>query len=480
MNHLQKRLEGFADEVKQAGMSGASMQDKVAEIVGREDLSENEVRRIVEMSNRDVQLGLYKQAEDKRFVFDLAHPGDAVKHARANAEASTIQQSSKVAAIEEAGGDPFAPLDTDAPAKFSLYEARVGSDLIHEKEAAETREMTLKLAHIHDELKAVLHAGKQADMRSIKIAQESHDDAVQAAVDLLSSGIKLPDLYIALRAAVSGGEYNTPETVKATDDLASLILSGLKQRGIPNHRLGFAFKGDLDELDGMSQDAILALAKRAAGLPEKGLLAGDICMQTCKEAQRFMLSRPKPQKPAENSHPFEDAAEWLNIRPSQKDHPVPAATLDAAVVSHDPNGKVRAVNGDSEFVIAVKNLVGEQKRLGRSHAAQEYLGLKIKQIEDAIGKLQGAQKVADAEFEQTMAEAEEAKEAFLPALLAAGRAALPMLARGAAAVGRGAKAVGGAALRNPGTTLDVASGVASVMPKKPAQPAQPAQPAGAP
>jgi hypothetical protein len=75
------------------------------------------------------------------------------------------------------------------------------------------------------------------------------------------------------------------------------------------------------------------------------------------------------------------------------DHKVPQMYLDDA--QNTPNNAPRVINASSEFIVAVRNLVGEQGRLRQVHGAQEYLGLKLKQLEEAMRKLTSIRKIEE-------------------------------------------------------------------------------------
>jgi hypothetical protein len=93
----------------------------------------------------------------------------------------------------------------------------------------------------------------------------------------------------------------------------------------------------------------------------------------------------------------------MENRPSQADHKLPQTYLDERNTGNTPGGTPRVVNGDSSFTIAVKDLVGARDRLLKTHNAQEYLGLKLKEIAEATGQLKRAQHIAAKQFEEKTA-----------------------------------------------------------------------------
>lgn len=408
---LKKRLQKLAAKVQAAGVNGESMQDKLASIIQAEDLSPHEVRRIAEMANRGVQLELSKVAEDKRFKFELCDAGKAVKFARKVAEASTRNSEpyAKLAsAIEEAGGDPFAPIGRadGGVESLSLINRTPDAKIAFADNERRTREMLFELDRTRLELEAMQKEAQAAKVESYGKASDANDRAVQSAVDLLiGGGIKLPDLYMAIRAAC-GGSRADKNAGKVMDNLTLLIINGVKSRGVKNHQLGFRFKGDIDALDALSDRDLLALAKRTAGDIGTGPESTDISILTEKRAHRYVETVNHIRKATDTKgHPFEDAAALLHIRQSVSDHPQPDGYLDDAVVGNTPGGKVRVVDGDHEFIIGIQDLVGEQARLTRLHNADEYIGLKLKQIENSMRTLQDAQKMAATEYEEKMAAA---------------------------------------------------------------------------
>lgn len=431
------RLHKLAEALIDTGVSGGDMQSKLAELVQQHDLSGPEISRIVEKANRDVQLALYKTAEDKRFAFKLAQAGPAIKMAQDLAQQSfrgSVGEQDKIAAaIDEAGGDPFAApteaLDyAIAPEerRFSLYDVPVDAKLAFDNEMHSIREHLLQLDSKRAELEALVKEARAADVEAYGKASQALDMTVQSALDLIGSGIKLPSLAGALYAAVSGSRSGK-DACKHTDQLLTLIVQGLKNRGIPNHRLGFHWDADIDAIEDLSVEDIVALAKRSANI--HCAYEGDITIQTQKRAQRYLESVPEASGPT-GQHPFLDASDYLQSRPSVQHFGVPETYLDSKNVDNLHAGAPKVVDGDSEFVIGIQDLMGAHDRKQRVHAAQEYLGLKIKQIEGAMRKLEGAKKTAEARF------AEYEKQAAAPLALPAIKGVAAMAKRGLGAIAK--------------------------------------------
>lgn len=417
MSH-KARLQPYIDEVKAAGLRGESMQDKLASIVSANDFTPHEIRRIAEDANRGVHIALTKNAhaqkKDARLRFELADPEKLIGEARKSAEASHYREgSSKLAAIEEAGGDPFAAPDLGGDVKLSIYDHPLDPAMAYALEEAKTREMLQQLDKTHAEVQAVFNEAKVAGISATTEASDAHDRIIQSAIDMVMSGVTLPSLYRAIMATVSGSHV-APGNEGDLRTLLRLVIEGLKSRGVPNHRMGFRYAADRNAIDGLSTDDLISMCEKAVAYDRGDLDARN--MPLTKAAQYYMQMQPDYSKMRETGkQPFEDAASWMENRPSQQDHKLPQSYLDERNTGNTPGGKARVVNGDSSFTIAVKDLVGARDRLLKTHNAQEYLGLKLKEIAEAAGQLKRAQHIAAKQFEQS-------KEAILPALMAGGRA----------------------------------------------------------
>jgi len=432
MSH-KARLQPFIDEVKAAGLKGESMQEKLASIVSSHDFTPHEIRRIAEDANRGVHIALTKQAhaqkKDARLRFELADPEKLVGQARKSAEASMYRDgSSKLAAIQEAGGDPFAPIPDSGNVKLSLYEHPMDPALAYSLDEAKTRAMLLELDKTRAEVEIVHNEAKSAGVSALSEANDAHDRIIQSAIDMVTSGVTLPSLYRAVMATVSGCRLDNEKNPEELRTLLRLIVEGLKSRGVPNHRLGFRYAADRNEIDQLSTDDIISMCENAVAY-DRGACPPPALT---KQAQYYLQKQPNyGGQQLTGKHPFEDAAHWLENRPAQADFKLPQTYLDERNTGNTPGGTPRVVNGDSSFTIAVKDLVGARDRLLKTHNAQEYLGLKLKEIAEATGQLKRAQHIAAKQYEQ--------KVAVLPALAGLAARALPAVAGGLAS------AVGGAA-----------------------------------
>jgi len=432
------RLQQFADEVKAAGLRGESMQSKLAAIVQREDLTPHQIRRIAEMANRDVHVALTKDAHakkaDARIKFELADPEKLVGGARKTAELSGSGERSKVAeAIEDAGGDPFAAPVRHANVKLSLFDAPLDPKLAFAQREAESRKILLGLDRSRHEIDALRKEATSATIETTGAASSAHDQAVQSAIELVQSGVTLPSLYLAVMAAVEGDEAGAR-------NLMSLVVTGLKARGVPNHKMGFRYPGELGAIDALSTEDLLALCDRSLGYTR-----GEMT----KRAARYMESVPEHGTTTlTGKHPYEDAAAWLVNRPSVRDHKLPQSYLDEKNTGNLPNGKPRVINADSEFVIGVRNLVGARDRLRKLRNADEFMGRKLEEISRAMGGVKEAQLLTAEAYTRQMVEIEEQKQAIGPVLAAA------------AAVGRG--------LMTAANVAGTVGGVASAAKKQPA------------
>jgi hypothetical protein len=391
---MRERLERLANEVLTHGLSGKPMRAKLAEIIDREDLTPNEIRRISERANRDLQSELFKVAEDKRFKYELIDPATLVSDARKHAAASlrrTADEAKIAAAIDEAGGDPFAAPDlhSDHLNRLSLLREPRDPHLTADLEFAGIRAKLAELERIRQDYEVLKTSARATEIESLDSAEQHAQRAADRAADMmLGSGIKLPDLYMALKAAVSGAGADEA-TRKSVDPLMLLILSKLKARGIPNAQMGFRFRGCPCELEALDSADLLALCKRTAGESVMPAREGDITVETQKRAQMYLKVVQDAQEKVPG-HPYEEADRFLGTRPSVAEAGLAPVYMDDANTNNIPARGIKVVDGDNEFVIAIRDLMGDQTRLVRSHSAWEYLGLKLKQIEEAMRQLQGA------------------------------------------------------------------------------------------
>jgi hypothetical protein len=443
------KLQPHVEVVKSAGLQGHSMQDALVKVASEHDLTPHEIRRIAEDANRSVHVTLTKQAhsqkKDARLKFELADPekviGEVRKTAAAHLVSGTHTQTSKVAAIEEADGDPFAaPLQPTT--KLSLYDTALDEDAAFAREEAQTRGLLIQLDKQHADLQALLNEAKMACISSLTEAGDAHKKGIQAAMDMVQTGITLPSLYRAIMATVSGeraGEGAEEEARK----VLRLIVEGLKERGVPNHRLGFRYAANKNEIDGLSTEDIISMCENAVSY-DRGELT--------KAAQLYIEKQPDyATMKSTDLHPYEDAAAWMENRPSQSDHKLPQTYLDERNTGNMPGGHARVFDGDSEFIVSVKDLMGARDRVLKLHSAQEYLGLKMQEIAEAVKHLKTAQHIAAEQFDRK-------------------KQAVAFLAPLAGLAGTAARAIA------PSLLGAAASGVAGAV-TKPKQPAAPATPA---
>lgn len=443
MTALKLRIDGLTEKLAAVGLAGGNMNDTLRKLAEKEDLSGNEVRRIAEEANRKVQLGLYKVAADKRFKFELADgqaiAGERTKSAEEHPEISKeAELDVKLSAVEDAGGDPFAIERSDL-SKLSLFQADVDAKVAENLVQIQDAEIVHELRKAASALEAVRYEAQVEESAIKRAAIEANDHLVQSAVDLVTHGITLPSLYDAVLAGVSGSNsgISLEDGISKTDALMHLVVAGLKKRGIENHKMGFRHNGDPQGLSQLTADQLIALCKRHSSYqrPQDLTMVDVKTAELLKTADTYIEHYSSPKRGGKgDSAPLrpEDALDILKDRGSQNGQfAVPQAYLDDA--DNLPGGQPRVYNTNDEFIVAVNDLVGAQDRMRRCHAAQEYIGLKLKKIEDAVAAMSEARKTADLAIKEgarvKVSEAisiEESKEAFWGAL-----------ARGAAGLAKG-------------------------------------------
>lgn len=395
---IHYRIQKVADEVKAAGLAGEDMTQALLKAAQRNDLTANEIKLAGQKANREVQLELFKTAEDKRFTFKRAEVAEVVKQAQKTASVKPVvdhtEDDVKLAAIDEAGGDPFrAPSRYDVE-KLSLMGEKISARHAFERDDTGDRELLQKMAVAREEVQSLLNAGKRKIAMSMNNAAGHHKQLIQSAIDLVIHGITLPSLYEAVIAGVSGSraEMSKDQEIRHADQVMSLVIQGLKDRGIPNHKMGFRDRGDINALDKLTTKDLLALCKCCSSYvdPQDLEMFNDVKEAQQKLADVYSEYRHEGKPSVGETPPGRpwQAEELLNKRPSAAGPP--QAYLDDIVTSNTPGGAPRVYDTNNEFVVAVKDLVGEQFRLRKCYAAQEYLGLKLKQIEEAMTKLRGA------------------------------------------------------------------------------------------
>jgi hypothetical protein len=374
------KLKQFSDEIKKEALAGKSMQKKLGEIVSRNDLTSHEIRRIAEMANRDAQLELYKTSSDKRFKFELADPSPFIKEQKT---ASTNLFKPVEHDINKlASEDPVYSVPYRAPKAFSLYDHTMNEKLAEEIDETETRKIILQLDKSRLEHEAILKQGEAQIIKLNEKAVKDYSKLVQSAMDLVMAGISLPSLYQAVIGANSGSRATDAEKDGA-DKIMALIIEGLKDRGVPNHKMGFRHQGRVADLDALGEKELLYLCKRSTGqLKER-----DITLPTAKLATVIKNAEYRLRDDSESE-------KYLSSRPAVVEHPCPQVYLDEKYTDNLPGGVPKVINGQHEFVIRVNDLMGDQSRTTRLHSANEYIGLKLKEIQEAIRSLRDA-KVAN-------------------------------------------------------------------------------------
>lgn len=392
MTAIRHRLTRLAEEVKKAGVAGESMQAMLEKVAEREDLTGEEIARVAEMSNRDVQLELHKTASNKRFKFELANAKTACARLRkksAESLAPTTMISSDTeklaSAIDEAGGDPFAAPYRETPTSITEHQItdERASKLAAEMADVQDREALFALDKARAELE-VLHKTGEAQIMRVNDDAESHrKDLVQAAMDLIESNLTLPDLYAACYAAGAGSCNDQVEHKKNVDGLMGLVITGLRERKMPVYRMGFRDYGDPNALEALSNEELLDWCHTVSGYADPNITNAFTSAEGKTAAVEYAEAHPTPVSNKQWSVHMDDPYQLLMDRPSVKDHPVHQSRVDAA------KNEVRVFNTNHPFIVSAHCLVGDRNRLVQLHGAQEYLGLKLKQIEEAMSGLAG-------------------------------------------------------------------------------------------
>jgi len=447
MSATKHRIAQHTRSVKEAGLRGLDMTAELRKVAQLEDLSANEIRRIAEDANRQVQLEKYKLAGDKRFKFALADGVTVAKEAEAACK--TVKRAStddRYAAIDQASGDPFAPPERYDASGLSVLNAPIRVKLAAATDRAADREKLAKLDLARLDVEALIKEARALEITTASHAKKSFEAVVQSAKDLVTAGITLPSLYEAIIASMP----DTPDRVQTADDILGLIIDKLRKDGVPAHKMGFRHKGRPDLLEKLTTDDLLTLCHRASGY----VGTPDLTMCDVKTSEYFEAyaelgnsAQGTPIRPV-------DSENDLVRRGSQNGiYGVPQVYL-----GDDAKNQVRVINGDHEFVIGITDLVGDQTRMRKCHAAQEYLGLKLKQIEWAMRNLDEVNKEIDAYFDAKGDEAETADK-----LLGEKHAWAGLVAGAAKAVSKlpaAAKAVGSFVKKEPMTAM-MGAGMAS-------------------
>lgn len=409
----RQRLAQFTEKVKAAGLAGEEMTAELMKIAQANDLTGEEINRIAEMANREVQLGLYKTAADKRFKFKLADPGPVKEAARKQASIRPVTSAGtfdKVAtASDEAdglGGDPFAsPYREQTNLSLYLHEPNpeTWEKMAADQRSYDDRTMIFELDKKRLEMAALHLEGQQWEMKIGEEAVSHEKQLIQGAMDMIYNGMTLPSLYEALAAAVSGSTV-PQEEAEAADTITRMVIEGLKARGVENYRMGFRDHYDPEGMAKMTTEQLLQRCKQLSAYSQVRD-ANTMSMRDTKTAEIYSESHSgKGPNSMSSVDGGLNALDLLHQRPSVMDHKVPQMYVDDG--QNTPGGKPRVINAANEFVVAVKNLVGEQFRLRQVHGAQEYLGLKLKQLEEAIRKLTDIRQLEDERLQKALPKAE--------------------------------------------------------------------------
>lgn len=402
MSH-HNRLKTFAEQVCEAGLAGKSMQDKLAELVRSNDFTAHEIERIAEQANRLAQLGFQKTAKDKRVKFELCDPKPLAKQARklAFSQFAAPTDAQKVAHLTAQMGDPFkAPVRSDV-SSLSLMKQPLDEGLVLTNKLAEIKVAMIELDKHRIEYTATL---KQGDFELAKLAasaEERFKAVVQSAMDMVMSGVTVPSLYEAVMAGCEGTRAS-PEDRENADHLMAMIIEGLKQRGVPNHRMGFRYLHDKRALDALDTQQLVARCRYIyyKQHPPRDLDQRDVAKYAAVTETWPVDIGPIPGNKGPNQN-IDEANDFMKTRPTV------AAAWDAQAYLDDPDnipaGGIRVINGQNEFVIGITDMVGTQARVWRARSANEYLGLKLKEIEQLLTELARAKELVAGALEKRAA-----------------------------------------------------------------------------
>jgi len=405
MSSIKMRVSQLADEVKAAGLAGRSMQEALEKVAVREDLGAEEIGRVAEIANREVQLALHKTAADKRFKFDVADAKVAVAKIRKHAGAVAVGAGpgygmnrggdtfDKVASeIDAAGGDPFAAPYRE-PKAFSLYDHAISEEQADKLAASnadvEDRTTLFELDKARLELEILDRQNNHEMAKVAATATEYEKQAVQSTIELIEAGLTLPDLYDAMVATCTEESTKPEEAQAKADQLFGLVISGLKARGVTVSKMGFRDYHDPAALEALDTDALLEWAKEQSGYTPCNADTISLCDTKTASAAEYSEAYVGDGKDFTSAHLHDKPGspeDILSSRDSLKDPKNHASRLSNAANKTLP---VRVVNGNNSLVIAVRGLVGDQRRMTRLHAAKEYMGLKLKEIADAMNQLAG-------------------------------------------------------------------------------------------
>ena len=305
-----------------------------------------------------------------------------------HAEVGSFEKVSSL--IDETGGDPFAaPYRPDENLSLFKHEPNevLFGKVAADRQEYEDRTQLFEMDKARLELQSMINEGEQWKAKIAGIAVGNEKTIVQGAMDMVHNGVTLPSIYEALAAAVSGSTV-PEEEMEAADTITRMIIEGLKARGVENYKMGFRDHGDPEAMAKMTTDELVERCKQLSAYgPARQ--ENTFAMRDTKTAEVYQEAEvgkgPQATTRDASVNPGITALDMLHQRPSVMDHKVPQMYIDDA--QNTPNNMPRVIDASNEFVVAVKNLVGEQGRLRQVHGAQEYLGLKLKQLEEAIRKL---------------------------------------------------------------------------------------------
>lgn len=377
MNGPKARLQKIADQLVEIGRTGKPMQAKLAELVDSEDLTDHEIQRVSEMANRGLQLEIAKVAEDQRFKFDLSDHRPLLRKEAKAAAATPLQ--------ELMGVSYEPPRPPSQFAKLSFVQAQIDDELYYDTKIAEARDLLQRLEQKRQESEALKIAGGETEVQAYDSLSIAQDKAVECAVELVMGGITFPSLYEAMYMTVSGSGA-TDDDRKNINTIALAILKGLQARGIPNFRLGFRRTVSVPDIEALSPEAILLLTKRVLGLPA----TDGFCDESIKISARYLEQYVLEGDPPVPSQLPQEANDYLVNRESQR-MGRDQMHLDEKYTRNigDNGGPAVVVNGDNEFVLAVKDMAASRDRLRRTWAAMDSIGTHLHKIVQAQQKTQG-------------------------------------------------------------------------------------------
>jgi hypothetical protein len=219
-------------------------------------------------------------------------------------------------------------------------------------------------------------------------ARQAQGKIIASAINLVMSGVTLPSLYTAVCAAVNGPMAGDEDRHVARL-IMKLVIEGLRERKFPVHKMGFKNTVGANAMEELTNEDLMRMCETVLHqmdtYKEPKLAAFGTHqdpLHPSKVAAYFQHDH-KGRAPS-GKQPFEDAATWLTERPSAQDPNLP---MDPDWASNTPGGKIRVLDGNSEFIVGVKDLISARERKLKLHDSQEYIGLRMKQIDEGIRAL---------------------------------------------------------------------------------------------